>query len=47
MVKIYTKFLSLIFLFSFILSSNSYSQIINEIKISGNQRIPEQTILMF
>ncbi len=47
MTKFYIKFLSIFFIFSFVISSNSFSQIIKEIKIIGNQRIPDQTILMF
>lgn len=47
MAKFYTKLLSLFVIFGFVISNNSFSQVINEIKITGNQRIPDQTILMF
>ena len=44
----FTKIINkLFFLFLFFLSTHSYSEIINKIEISGNERISEETIKLF
>jgi outer membrane protein insertion porin family len=47
MVKFYTKFLSLIILLSLAICNTSFSTVVKEFEINGNQRIPDSTILMF
>ncbi len=47
MFRFYNKFLSISIFCIFSFYNNSFSQIIKEIDIKGNQRIPDSTILMF
>ena len=41
------KIIILIILFISLLNKNSFSEIIDEIRIDGNQRVSDETILMF
>ena len=47
MIKDYFKILVFIFTFKFAILSNSFAVIIKKIEISGNERIPNETIQMF
>ena len=47
MIKSFNRIFLFIFSINILILSNSFSEIINEIKISGNDRIPNETVLMF
>ena len=45
--KKYFKLIKLIIIFKLLLTNFSFSEIINEFKISGNERLSKETIIMF
>tara|TARA_S200000501_G_scaffold378875_1_gene444434 strand:- start:2233 stop:4482 length:2250 start_codon:yes stop_codon:yes gene_type:complete len=47
MIKFFKRILLIIFSINILILSNSFSEVINEIEITGNDRIPNETVLMF